>query len=288
MPRAMESIATINSLIRTLLAVLVAGAIGVGSCFGYSTYNQNELAFQAQNKQLEEAQLQLAGAQASLETAEAELASSRQEIAALKVEVEEQARQIEQLDTSLRLLKVNHRIARLSVIGQQTDTETGQIFSDIEFVELDEDEKPLSEPKRFRIEGDVIYIDNWIVKFDDKYVEQADIDRSTSLVLFRRIYGEFQEPREGFPLDEIGSRPPAYGRTAMSEFEKRIWDDFWNIANDEEQAQKLGIRAAHGDAPFIKVKKGKSYKVQLRASDGLSIIPENRPVQPSAPSAPSA
>ena len=95
--------------------------------------------------------------------------------------------------------------------------------------------------RQFRINGDVVYIDNWVVKFDDKYVERAEIDRSTSLVLFRRIFGENQTPNEGFAIDAVGSRPQAYGTdNQMSEFEKQIWEEFWTIANDEAKAQGTG------------------------------------------------
>ena len=68
----------------------------------------------------------------------------------------------------------------------------------------------------------------------------------------------------------------------MSAFEERIWSEFWNIANDPRQAEELGIRAAHGEAPSIKVRPGKSYLIHLRASDGLSITPED--IRPSASS----
>lgn len=73
----------------------------------------------------------------------------------------------------------------------------------------------------------------------------------------------------------------------MTDFEKKIWGDFWNIANNEMVAEELGIRAAHGQAVSMKMQKGKSYKVQLRASDGLSILPDEKapPVKPVTPEA---
>jgi hypothetical protein len=46
------------------------------------------------------------------------------------------------------------------------------------------------------------------------------------------------------------------------------------VLNDEQKARDLGIRAAHGQAVSIKAQKGKSYRVLLRASDGLSIVPD--------------
>ncbi|MCU0980063.1 MAG: hypothetical protein MUF25_12980, partial [Pirellulaceae bacterium] len=57
----------------------------------------------------------------------------------------------------------------------------------------------------------------------------------------------------------------------MSDFEKKIWDDFWTIANDPQQAAQLGIRAVHGDAVSIKVEQGKTYRITVRASGGPEI-----------------
>jgi hypothetical protein len=59
----------------------------------------------------------------------------------------------------------------------------------------------------------------------------------------------------------------------MSDFEQRIWSDFWSIANDPQRAAGLGIRAAHGEAVSMKVATGRSYRLELRASGGLSIVP---------------
>ena len=108
-------------------------------------------------------------------------------------------------------------------------------------------------------------------------IEQADLERGTSLLLFKRIFGSGQKPDDGYPLDEVGSAPKAYARGGkMSDFERKIWDDFWNIANDSEKAKQLGIRAAHGGAPFMKVEKGKSYRILLRASGDPTIVPEDQ------------
>ena len=135
-------------------------------------------------------------------------------------------------------------------------------FSRIQFSELNEQGDPIGEPREFRLEGDLVYVDYWVVKFEDKYVEAADLERGTSICLFNRIFGEFQKPKEGFCLDEPGRRPGPYARgSMMSDFEKKIWDDFWNIANTPQQAAEMGIRALHGDAVSIKVIKGKTYRI---------------------------
>jgi hypothetical protein len=122
--------------------------------------------------------------------------------------------------------------------------------------------------------GDKIYVDYWVVKFEDQYVEQADLDRSTSICLFRKIYGEFQNPADGYVLDAVGSRPTAYARGGrMSDFEEQIWSDFWDIAHDPARAKQNGIRAAHGEAVYTELRPGKTYRLELRASGGLSIAP---------------
>lgn len=259
-----ESLSTINSLIRTGLAVLAVGLVSAGGYYGYRTYNASDLAIQEKEEELIKIRGELAAKQDLLDEQQRQL------------KVQEQ--QIQKLDTSLRLLKVNHRVAWLTVLEQEEDPDTKERYTRGQFVEVNDKGEILATPREFRIQGDVVYIDSWTVKFDDKYIERGDVERSTSLVLFRRIFGESQPPNEGLLIDEVGSRPQAYGRgNQMSDFEKKIWDEFWTIANDKMRAKELGIRALHGEAPSMKLEKGKSYRIQLRASDGLSITPDSGP-----------
>jgi hypothetical protein len=184
---------------------------------------------------------------------------------------------VEKLETRIALLKVDHRVAKLTVVEQGPKEEGGPTFSTVEFVELNDEGQPIGDiPRQFLLPGDTVYVDYLVVKFDDKYVEEKDIDRNTSICLFSRIFGDQQKPIDGYALDKVNSQPSAYARGGqMSDFEKSIWDDFWSIANDEAKAKEKGIRAAHGQALSMKVQKGKTYRIQLRASDGLSIVPDS-------------
>lgn len=254
MGQVVETVKVANSVVRTFLVLVLLGGLGAAGFFGYRIYYEQELLAEAQRVEIEKAKRELG-----------ELADT----------VRKQEHEIERLDTSLRLLKVDHRVARIDVLDQRTDPATGRLLTTIEFIELNEEGNPVDDVRQFEIVGDMIYLDNWLVKFDDKFVEQAEIDRSTSLVLFRRIFGEHQEPSAGFTLDRRDGPPRAYARGGKpSEFEKKIWDEFWLISNDEAKAAELGIRAAHGQAVSIKAQKGKSYRVLLRASDGLTIVPD--------------
>lgn len=262
MPGAIESISTVNSFLRTLLAMVVVGGAGTAGWYGFNAVQSRDLA----SRELSAAKDQLQKAEQQISSLGSQLQQKEQQIAELEANVKK-------LETSLRYLKIDHRVARFTVVDQTTDS-TGAVTSVIEFVELDDQGKPIDSPRQYKIQGDIVYIDGWVVKFDDKYVESADLERGTSLLLFKRIFGSGQRPDDGYPLDEIGLAPRAYAREGkVNEFEKRIWADFWSIANNPELAKELGIRAAHGGAPFMKVEKGKSYKILLRASGDPTIVP---------------
>ncbi|QDU96092.1 hypothetical protein [Lignipirellula cremea] len=300
---AIENVKTLNSVVRTALATALLAAAGVASWMGFNTYN-------ASSNQAAKTQQELTNAQEKLEQTATALAERDKQFQAVKLESEkkdaviedqvgkisdltisnakkdviieekdavivEQVAEIEHLDTAMRLLKVDHRLARLKVLGISKGDD-GMVHTDLEFTEINDEGEPIDGIRRFQVNGDMVYVDAWIVKFDDHYVEEADLARATSLVLFHRIFGEKQSPQDGFSLDVPGTRPTAYARgTAMSEFEKNIWDEFWTIANDQERAHAMGIRAAHGQAVSIKAEPGKTYLIELRASDGLSLKPED-------------
>ena len=53
MTGTMDSIKTINSAARTILATVVIGGVGVGSWFGYNVYHGNEIALSNAAAELE-------------------------------------------------------------------------------------------------------------------------------------------------------------------------------------------------------------------------------------------
>jgi hypothetical protein len=262
-----ETVNTVNSTVRTLAFAGLVGIIGTTGYMGYTTYTANERALKDSAEALEEAK-------GKLVTLEKDLEVKNVEIDALKIDVAEKAKRIEKLEMAMHLLKTDQRLARIKVLSIDKD-DAGQVKgSKLEFVELSPSGEPLSEPKEISLPGDVVYIDNWVVKFEDKYVEQADIERGTSLILFRRIFTENQQPNEGVSLDEVGMRPQAYARGGtVSEFEKKLWSEFWEFANNPQKAAELGIRAANGEAISIQVREGMTYDLQLRSSGGLSFKP---------------
>ena len=207
-----------------------------------------------------------------------QLEARHREVAALTEAVKAKEREIQRLQLANRLLKVNRRVAQIDVVSQTGSAKAGDLATKFTFQEIDADNRPLDEPRTFTVRGDLVYFDAWVVKYEDRLVESGDPLRSMSICLFRRIFGESQEPRNGFVLDSVGSTPAAYrmGGT-MTDSERDLWSKFWDYANNPALAGKAGIRAAHGEAPSIKLMPGKRYRISLRASGGLEIVTEEAP-----------
>ena len=285
----LKTINAVNKLAGTIVSLVVLAVIGAGGWYAYQTYFAGKLRAQ---REMEEREAKIAGLTHDLaaRTHEIdrlgdELTETHEQIDRLELDLEAKQRQIERLDMAVRLLKVDHRVAQIDVLGQEGSAEGGDLVTHFSFVEIDDRGKPLEEPRVFQVEGDFIFVDAWVAKFTDEFVEMGDPLRSTSICLFRRLFGETQRPSEGFALDSFGSRPAAYRKGGkMSELEREIWGKFWEYANDPVKAEKVGVRAAHGEAPYIKLLPGKRYKVVLRASGGLSLIPEDLPPDAQIPS----
>lgn len=280
MGRINESIHTFNSFVRTLLFAALVGGAGLIGWKAYSIYNEPQEKLDAKQRELD-------SLSAKLQQTSADLASSSQRVQALSAEVAEKNAAIARLEMANRLLKLRHRIARLEVRDQVENPETGRPRTEVEFYEVNEDGAPVSARRqRFTIDGDRIYVECLLAKFDDKYIEANDLDRRTAICLFQRIFGEHQEPKEGFPIDQVGSAPTSYGRGGeTSEFERRIWQDFWTLADNPAKAAELGVRAVHADAPSLRVTKGGVYELELRTTGDFTFRRVAEPASDAPPDA---
>lgn len=247
-----ESVKTFNATVRTMLATVVVAAAGFVGYEAYDIYNKPALQLRQKEKLLREAN--------------ADLATARQE-------VEQQSKEIDRLQTSLSLLKVEQRVAELRILSQQPGEGDSQPpITTVEFVETDPEGKPIGEPQQFRVPGEQVYVEYLVVKFDDKYIEQADLERGTAICLFQRLFGSAQKPEEGFTLDNPNTRPTAYARgERMSEFEENIWADFWDLAHSPQRLEQMGIRSAMADAPSIKARPGARYRIEIRTTGGFQL-----------------
>ncbi len=224
---------------------------------------------------LDQHEHELAAAQETITGLRGDVAARDARIGELDEQVARLREEVQRLQAALRLLKVDHRLARLTVFEQRAAPDRpGGLQTEVEFQELDADDRPLGPARRFTLDGKVAYVDALVIKFDDTFVEQGDALRGTSLCLFRRIFGEYQFPSEGFALDTAGQRPLSYAADdADPGFESRLWLRFWDYAHDPEAHAASGVRALHGEAPYMELRPGRSYAIELRASGGLSLRP---------------
>jgi hypothetical protein len=194
----------------------------------------------------------------------------------LEKSVAEKQRAIEALEFAKSLLEVSHRVARIEVLAQQAPPEAlERVRTTVRFTELGPDGASLAPGQELTIEGKTLYVESLVIQFEDRYVEQGDALRGTSLCFFKRLFGENQSPSEGPPLDAAGQQPLAYGGdTTLDPVHRALWQRFWDYANDPALAREVGVRALQGEAPFIEARPGKTYRLDLRASGGLVIQAE--------------
>jgi hypothetical protein len=263
-----ETIGRFNYGFRTAVYMGVVLLIGWGAWSVHSAFTQHEEEMQAAQATISDLHQDVAKRDQHIAEQDQHIAEQDQQIAELKQE-------IQRLQTALRLLKVDHRLARLTVLEQKAAPDKpGGVQTRVSFQELDDQDQALGPAQEYTLDGKVAYVDALVIKFDDSYVEQGDTLRGTSLCLFRRIFGEFQQPNDGFPLDTAGQRPRPYGSGDDPGFESRLWARFWDYAHDPQAVAAAGVRALHGEAPYMELRDGRSYRIELRASGGLSIRPD--------------
>lgn len=262
MSNTVEGIKAVNSAVRTLLMLAGVGIVGYGGWLGYNQW----VVPAGQAKE----------ALARLEKAEQENQQLQKTVAEQQQRLAELQRLNEKLQTSLKLIKLDRRLAHIRVLRKGRDEgPDGRPWMDVEFTEYDRDGKPMGEPRPFRLAGDRLYVDCWLAKFEDRYIEDADLLRNATLCVFKGIWGDLDGPAGGQSLDMAADQPVpvAYNQSPVTEFERRIWYDFWTVANSVERQRELGIRAAHGQIDYILAEEGQTYLVELRASDGVTLRP---------------
>ena len=247
-----SNVKTINSAVRTVLVLGTFGVVGYGGYFGYNNYvKPSQDAKQAM----------------------ADLADLKEQFEVQEVALQQSQDLNDRLETSMKLLKVDRRMANVTVLKKSRD-ENGNPLMEVSFTEVDENDEPIGSTKNFTLKGDKFYIDGWVATFEDEYIEQADELRGASMFAFKSIYGDAEPPRDGQRLDIASNGAPGiYKDEHKREFEEKIWSDFWRVCNDPDLRHELGIRTSNGQASYIEPIEGKTYQVNIRATGDMSLNP---------------
>lgn len=199
------------------------------------------------------------------------------ETSRLRRENEELQQQRAALEQAVTRLTGEDRIAEVYVTEQVRAGETvngkpsDSDITVIEFIEIDREGHAMPS-RRFIIHDDVIFFDALVLKFDSEYVSLGDALRGKSLALFRRIFGEHQNPIDGFPVDPSGDVPNIFRvNPNPTPFEQQLWSEFWKLASDPDLAAKNGVKVAQGEAVYVPVERGQVWTLTLQNNGGLSI-----------------
>jgi len=188
-------------------------------------------------------------------------------------------REIAVLKKIVSRLEAEQRVAQVLVRNQKTDASGRVLETTLKFVEINDKGQPFSE-KIITVPGEEVYFDALVMKFDREHVKLGDPLRGKSVYLFRKIFGSSQKPENGFSLDlnSTDGIPDSY-RTSLSisAFEKKLWQRFWEFANDPVAARKEGVRVAQIEAIGTRPVRGKIYTITLELPSGLNITAQAIP-----------
>ena len=200
--------------------------------------------------------------------------SSRE--AALRAEVMELEQrlqaEIEVRDAAIMRLGRERRLARIEVLEPEPFTEGEAPSTSLRFIELDDDGRELGR-REYSVPGNMIYIDAWTARFPSENIAKGDPMRDRTLVLLRRIYSDLMPPRNGLPIDTPGGIPTGYAGSEQASYEQAIWNNFWEVATDPGEAERLGLRVAQGEAVYKPMLPGEAFELRVEASGGMTLLP---------------
>lgn len=205
-------------------------------------------------------------------------------------------------------LRAESRLAEVLVVQSSIDEFTRKYTTTIKFLEYDVKGRPLP-PKFFTFKGNLIQFQTLVVRFADKYVEQGHRMKGKSLHLFWKAFvldGEKTQEKIITPVyetdvDESGQPRGFWERVSRflkgpaaptgpeihvpagyrvgnppNYFEREVWRNFWKIALDPAERERLGIKNAQIEAPGSVFVPGTIYTLVIEHDGGVRI--DTRPI----------
>lgn len=200
----------------------------------------------------------------------------RQVAASRELELEqalvESARKQAALEAMIDRLSRHRRLAQIVVTDQKQGPAGLPAETTLLMVELDDNEKPVAR-HTFKLPGHVAFFDGLVVKFDHHAVATAHPLRGQTVVLLRRVYSEQMAPGSGFPIDPVDQPPAGYaGPERPADFERKLWERFWDLCTDPALAAEYGVRVAQGEAVYKPMRPGVLYELSVDAAGGLNLL----------------
>lgn len=175
-------------------------------------------------------------------------------------------------------LSADSRAAEVLVTESRFNEASKKIETTIKFLEYDTEGKPL-EPRYLTFQGNIIQFQALVIRFQDRLVRAGDKLRGKSAYLFMRAFILDKNKSQVFDLTEKDEIPRGYKVPGVrSEFEKKLWEEFWDYALDPKARERAGIKNAQIEAPGSMFLPGTIYTLKIEHDGGLRIdtqpIPE--------------
>lgn len=180
------------------------------------------------------------------------------------------------LRKTIERLSAESRIAEVLVTKSEFNEQTKKVETTIKFLEYDSQGNPLP-PKYFTFQGNVIQFQSLVIRFNDDLIKNADALRGKSAYLFLKAFVLDGEKTQQFDITETGSVPRGYQiADGHSEFEAKLWQNFWQYALDPDARARSGVKNAQIEAPGSLFLPGTIYTLKVEHDGGIRI--DTRPV----------
>ena len=171
----------------------------------------------------------------------------------------------------IQRLEADSRLAEVLVTNAQYDQKEKKLKTTIKFLEYDTEGRPL-EPKYFTFSGNIIQFQSLVIRFDDIHVRTADKLRGRSAYLFWKVFMLDGKNTQEYDITRPSQVPEGYkSEFEKSEFEKKLWKQFWHYALNNEEAKRSGIKNAQIEAPGTMFIPGMLYTIKIEHDGGMRI-----------------
>ena len=171
----------------------------------------------------------------------------------------------------IQRLEAESRVAEVLVTNVQYDENEKKLKTTIKFLEYDTKARPLK-PKYFTFPGNIIQFQSLVIRFDDIHIRTADKLRGKSAYLFWKVFMLDGKNTQEYDITPTSQVPEGYKIEGdKSEFEKKLWKQFWYYALNSEEAKKAGIKNAQIEAPGTVFIPGMLYTIKVEHDGGIRI-----------------
>jgi len=168
-------------------------------------------------------------------------------------------------------LQADSRVAEILVTGVNYNEVDRKKYTTIKFLEYDSKGNPL-EPRYFDFSGNIIQFQSLVVRFDDKYIRQADRLKGKSVYLFWKVFMLDGAKTQEYDITKINEVPQGYKLEGQeTSVETEFWSRFWEYALDPQMAKLGGIKNAQIEAPGTMFIPGNLYTIRIEHDGGLRI-----------------